>query len=91
MLTLLLLVTLTTPPQAPCLPQSMLPVVDDTPRVQPAPEVVYRIGSLPPTWVPPSPPVYSPPVFMQSLYTPTYTPSVVTGYDPPAYCMPGQR
>jgi len=43
------------------------------------PQVVYRIGSLPPTWVPPSPPVY-------------YQPApVVTGYAPPAYCVPGQR
>ena len=86
MLTLLLLVTLTTPPQAPCLPQSMLPVVDDVPRVTPAPapapvvtvttpEVVYRIGSLPPTWVPPSPPVYYQPA-------PVYAPAI---------CLPGRR
>jgi len=81
-LTLLLLVTLTSPPQAPCLPQSMLPVVDDVPRVQPGPvvtvttpEVVYRIGSLPPTWVPPSPPVYYQPA-------PVYAPAI---------CLPGRR
>lgn len=32
MLTLILLATLAVPPQAPCLPQTVLPVVDDLPK-----------------------------------------------------------
>lgn len=38
MLALILLATLSVPPQAPCLPQTVLPVVDDSP-VTPAPRV----------------------------------------------------
>lgn len=82
MLEMILLATLATAPQAPCLPQSMLPVVDDTPPAvdpEPAPvvvppQVIYRIGSLPPTWVPPSPPVYQ--------LAPVYAPAI---------CLPGRR
>ena len=93
MLTLILLATLAVPPQAPCLPQTTLPVVDDTPQVQPAPvvvepvpQVVYRLGSLPTNFAPPNPAAYNPLPF----YAPTYTYPVVGGYSAPAYCLPGR-
>lgn len=93
MLTLILLATLTAPPQAPCLPQTVLPVVDDTPQVQPAPvvvepvpQVVYRLGSLPSNFTPPNPAAYNP----LPYYAPTYTYPVVGGYSAPAYCLPGR-
>lgn len=92
MLTLVLLATLAVP-QAPCLPQTTLPVVDDTPQVQPAsvvvepaPQVVYRLGSLPSNFTPPNPAAYNPLPF----YAPTYTYPVVGGYAAPAYCLPGR-
>lgn len=78
MLTLTLLLALSAPPQAPCPPQTVLPVVDDVPKEEPV-QVIYRIGSLPPTWVPPAPVVYP-----QVIYpTPTYTLQAVP------WCPPG--
>jgi len=93
MLTLLLACVVSAPEPLPC-PRfaEVLPVpqfVDDTPALVVAattPQVVYRLGSLPPNFTPPNPAAYNPLPF----YAPTYTYPVVGGYAAPTYCLPGR-
>lgn len=65
--------TLPDPPARETLP--------DPVRVKPV-EVVYRIGSLPPTWTPPPPVVYP-----QAVYPANWQLLPVA----PAYCPPGRQ
>lgn len=92
MLTLLLVCVTSAPDPLPCprfaevLPVPQFVDVQPAPVVEPVPQVVYRLGSLPANFTPPNPAAYNPAPF----YAPTYTYPVVGGYAAPAYCLPGR-
>ena len=92
MLTLLLACVVSAPEPLPCprfaevLPVPQFVDVQPAPVVEPVPQVVYRLGSLPMNFVPPNPAAYNP----LPYYAPTYTYPVVGGYTSPTYCLPGR-